>query len=261
MAPLYDLIAGSYDATRRADSYITERIAHHLPLRDGKKYLDVACGTGNYTTALAARRGDWVGIDLSSRMVRLAHQKTPSGNWFIGRAENLPFADHTFSGAVCVLALHHFAKAKPIFREVHRVLDRGNLVVFTADPDQMRGYWLNEYFPEVMRRSIDQMPDIDEVKEDLRQAGFATIETELYEIRHDLEDMFLYGGKHSPRLYLDERFRGGISTFSNLSDLDEIQEGCAKLVLDIDTGRIAEVIERYSNRTGDYVFVIASKAK
>ena len=44
------------------------------------------------------------------------------------------------------------------------------------------------------------MPDIGEVKENLKQAGFAAIETELYEIRHDLEDMFLYGGKHSPRL-------------------------------------------------------------
>ena len=51
--PVYDRIGAGYDRTRRADSYIVERIAGHLSLQDNGMYLDVACGTGNYTGALA----------------------------------------------------------------------------------------------------------------------------------------------------------------------------------------------------------------
>lgn len=52
---LYDQIGVGYDATRRADGYIVDRLANLLKLRSGASYLDVACGTGNYTLALAAR--------------------------------------------------------------------------------------------------------------------------------------------------------------------------------------------------------------
>ena len=257
--PIYDRIGADYDITRRVDPYIAERLAHHLLLQDGGMYLDVACGTGNYTRALAGRGRNWLGIDVSSRMIGLARVKTPAVHWAIAKAEHLPIVHHTFSGAICVLALHHLAGLKPVFSEVHRVLDEGRIVIFTADPGQMRGYWLNEYFPEAMSRSIEQMPGLDQVRDSLIDAGFAGIQTETYEIRTDLEDLFLYSGKHRPQLYLDEGFRRNISTFSNLASFVEVREGSARLAQDIESGRILEVVDRYRNRSGDYQFVIGSK--
>ena len=259
----YDRIGLGYDATRRADPYIAERLAHHLSLGksdgDSLNYLDLACGTGNYTTALSAMGDQWYGIDISSRMIANARPKTQAVHWFQARAEHLPFSDSVFSGAMCTLALHHFDELGPIFNEVYRVLDSGKLVIFTAGRAQMRGYWLNEYFPESMRRSIDQMPDGRDVEDNLYRAGFSTIETETYDVRPDLQDLFLYGGKHRPRLYLDEAFRRGISTFSSLASPGEVAEGCERLEQDLGTGRIAEVVERYRCDSGDYLFVIASK--
>ena len=259
----YDRIGLGYDATRRADPYIAERLAHHLA-PDGsagepRRYLDLACGTGNYTTALSMRGDEWHGVDRSSRMIANARPKTQAVHWFQARAEHLPFSDSVFSGAMCTLALHHFDELGPIFREVHRVLDSGKLVIFTAGRGQMRGYWLNEYFPESMRRSIDQMPDVRDVEDNLYRAGFSTIETETYDVRPDLQDLFLYGGKHRPRLYLDEAFRRSLSTFSNLASPGEVAEGCGRLERDLETGRIAEVVQRYSSDSGDYLFIIASK--
>ena len=66
----------------------------------------------------------------------------------------------------------------------------------------MRGYWLYEYFPEAMRKSIEQMPALDQVSESLLRAGLGSIETARYEVPDDLQDLFLCGGKHRPQLYL-----------------------------------------------------------
>ena len=53
----YDTIGVGYDATRRADPYIAGRLAHHLAIGAESTYLDVACGSGNYTVALAGLGG------------------------------------------------------------------------------------------------------------------------------------------------------------------------------------------------------------
>ena len=255
---MYNRIGASYNATRRADPYIVGELGRHLSLEGGRNYLDLACGTGNYSIALASQAGNWVGVDIAGRMIEQARQQTSGVHWSLGAGEDIPFKDGTFSGAICVLALHHFEEHGPIFREVHRVLGKGVFAIFTADPDQMRGYWLNEYFPEAMRKSIEQMPTLERVCEALEEAGFRTIHTQPYGVRDDLQDLFLYSGKHRPHLYMDEAFRAGISTFFSLADPREVEVGCAHLALDIESGRISEVMEKHDNTIGDYMFIIGS---
>lgn len=127
-APLYDNIGIHYDATRRPDPYIADRLAHHLLLDQsaaGDRFIDIACGTGNYTTALASKRGRWHGLDLSAQMLRSARQKSGDISLYLADAVALPFQDRSFDGALCTLALHHFAVLPPVFREAYRVIDRG----------------------------------------------------------------------------------------------------------------------------------------
>jgi hypothetical protein len=74
-----------------------------------------------------------------------------------------------------------------------------------------------------------------------------------------LQDLFLYSGKYRPEIYLDENVRSGISTFALLASADEIAAGCQRLAADINTGRITEIVKKYENNHGDYLFVIADK--
>jgi hypothetical protein len=60
----------------------------------------------------------------------------------------------------------------------------------------MQSYWLNEYFPDAMLKSIEQMPALDLVTGALTQAGFTSIDTEGFDIRDGLQDFFLYSGKY-----------------------------------------------------------------
>lgn len=254
---LYDRIGQGYDATRRADPEIAQRLIRLLEPQPGGRYLDVACGTGNYTAALAAAGLPMVGLDQSARMIAEARGKRDDVVWLLGDVQRLPFRDGSFAGAVCTLAIHHFPSMLEAFREVFRVLARCRLVIFTFDPEQLRGYWLNEYFPQAMERSIEKGPRLDLVLAGLDTAGFRSIRTEPYDVSPDLQDLFLYSGKHRPDLYLDPRVRAGISTFAVLADPAEVNAGCQHLKRDIDSGRIAEVIASYANDGGDYLFVVA----
>ncbi len=257
MSTKYDSIGVRYDASRRADPYLLHRILALLAPISGGAYLDAACGSGNYTVALSESGVNMTGLDVSSTMIDSARQKSSAVNWIMGDASAVPFKDGTFDGAVCTLAIHHFENLDSAFSEIWRVLRGGRLVILTATRQQMRGYWLNAYFPEAMAKSIEQMPDEPDVERSLVEAGFKGIRTEPYDVRPDLRDMFLYSGKHRPEIYLDERIRSGISTFSHLMNPEEMKVGCERLRSDIASGRIQSVMESYDRPGGDYLFMTA----
>ena len=256
---LYDRLGVNYDATRRADPYIVNRLAHYLIKQRPGYYLDIACGTGNYTAALARTGINLHGIDQSPLMIEVARAKEKSVEWFVGDAQFLPFKQRSLTGALCTLAIHHFRDIAATFREVFRVLAGGRFVIFTSTPEQMSGYWLNEYFPKALERSAEQMPTHEYLAESLFAAGFTSIQTEIYEVDEHLQDLFLYSGKHRPELYLSPSVRAGISTFANLIDRNELESGCRKLALDLQHGRVEEVINSYRHDRGDYMFVAAEK--
>jgi ubiquinone/menaquinone biosynthesis C-methylase UbiE len=259
MTHLYDDIGVGYDTTRRPDPYLARRLWHHLGMQEGGVYLDVACGTGNYTAALASRGGTWHGIDQSQRMIRTARQKVSPVNWYQGDVATLPFKEGTFSGAFITCAIHHFESLSEVFAQVYRVIASGRFVIFTTTPQQTRGYWLNEYFPEAMEKSVDQLPALDIVETALLEAGFRMDYTETYEVQPDLQDFSLYSGKHRPEIYLSEAVRQGISTFASLADPSKVETGCQRLRADIQSGRIYQVIQGYRHDQGDYLFIVATK--
>jgi ubiquinone/menaquinone biosynthesis C-methylase UbiE len=90
---LYDKIGKDYDATRKADPFITGCLSSYVQAGLAKKYLDLGCGSGNYTLALGEPGLDITGIDISRSMLRLARLKSSSVNWVQGDLESLPFQD------------------------------------------------------------------------------------------------------------------------------------------------------------------------
>ena len=102
----------------------------------------------------------------------------------------------------------------------------------------MNGYWLNHYFPKMLKDSINQMPSLENVENAMTNAEIEIIEVKKYSIKSDLRDQFLYCGKQNPELYFDENIRHGISSFSSLANRKEIERGLSDLRKDIDKGKI-----------------------
>jgi len=258
MDAIYDKIGLDYDTTRKADPTILTNLASLLAIESSKKYIDVACGTGNYTSELATFGGEWSAFDLSRKMLSEARKKSTLVKWQQFDVAATSYENDCFDGATCSLAIHHFPDLEKAFVEITRILKPGGrLIVFTATPDQMKSYWLNHYFPLMLERSCDQMPGIDTVESALNKAGIFVEFTEPFFITPGLQDFFLYSGKQRPEMYLSSSIRSGISSFHNYCSETELIAGLSKLREDIGTGAIKTIMEKYENQNGDYLFVSA----
>jgi SAM-dependent methyltransferase len=94
------------------------------------RVLDVACGPGIVTAALAAMAGEVVALDLTPEMLIKAQERcAKAGHTNVlfkeGSATALPFADASFDVAVTRLSFHHFEEPQTVLMEMLRVLKPG----------------------------------------------------------------------------------------------------------------------------------------
>lgn len=260
MKEKYDSIGVGYNLTRKADPYLVKKWQQHLQPKPAGTYLDIGCGTGNYTIALHDNTYSFIGVEPSAQMLEKAMAKCSSIEWLKGKAEAIPLPDIAVDGAIACLTIHHWSDLAAGFRELYRVLKReSTLIIFTSTPRQMHGYWLNHYFPKMLADSMQQMPAQAVVRQHLAKANFTNIQLDKYFVRPDLSDLFLYAGKQHPAMYLDPQIRKGISSFSAIANQKEVTEGLAKLKADIHSGKVKEWMEKYQNDEGDYLYIIAQK--
>jgi ubiquinone/menaquinone biosynthesis C-methylase UbiE len=259
---LYDHIGRDYNSTRKPDPFIMERIIYHLSNKNSLpcKMLDVGCGTGNYTIPLACLGFDFTGIDPSDLMLKEAGLKSDQVDWVQGTAEELAFSPGSFDAVLCMLTIHHWKSLEKGIENIFKTLKKqGRLVIFTSTAKQMEGYWLNHYFPEMMKKSVAAMPSFDLIKDRCIKSGFYSVEAEKYLIQEGLQDLFLFSGKNNPSLYFNADIRKGISSFADCKNENEISTGLEKLRMDLQTGYFDTIKNKYTSGSGDYLFVIASK--
>ncbi len=258
--PVYNKAGIGYNNTRVADPYLASRLyAHLLPEPDGL-YLDVGCGTANYLTALSAMGMKFYGIDPSETMLEVARTRPHGATLLNAKVEHIPLPDAMFDGAMFNFTMHHWDDKVKGLTEIARVLKPGARAVFLSfTPEQMAGYWLYHYFPEMMKRSAELLPGIEVIEQWLYEAGFNLVETEKYFVQDDLQDKFLYANKYKPEQYLLPEVRNGASSFTVFSTPAEVAAGLLQLSADIESGEINSIIEQYENEEGDYLFYVAEK--
>ncbi|WP_374377643.1 class I SAM-dependent methyltransferase [Dongia sp.] len=258
---VYDRIGVGYDRTRRADPNLAAEIVNLLGVDFPSPVLDIGCGTGNYTIAVADRNVVTVGLDQSTLMLRRARAKEPRIEWVAGNAEYLPFRDGTFAGAFCTMTLHHLRDFDAVFAEIARVMRPGTrFVAFTALPEQAEQFWLNAYFPQMMRRAVARMPGRARIESSLQKAGLRLAQLVPFNVPERPVDFVLYCGKHRPELYFDAKVRGNIFAFTAIDLAQEIGEGLAQLDAELASGKFADTKAQFSDAQGDYVLLVAEKA-
>lgn len=261
MEPKYNRIGIGYNTTRKADPYLSKRLIEHLAPKPKGLYLDIGCGTGNYTQVLHENGLEVIAIDPFETMLEKARSRNDLIDWRKGMAEQIDLANSAVDGIIATLTIHHWSDLNAAFSELSRVLRQGGkLVIFTSTPEQMEGYWLNHYFPKMLRESTVQMPGLEKVEEAMNRSGLTITATEKYFVKPDLQDKFLQCGKYDPEMYFDENIRRGISTFSAIAHETEVEQGLEELRSDIDSGKVKEVMNSFENDLGDYLYIIGKKA-
>jgi 2-polyprenyl-3-methyl-5-hydroxy-6-metoxy-1,4-benzoquinol methylase len=195
--------AASYDETVTNEFRIYHRSVLHPFLDDmahrhpRAKVLDVGCGTGVVTLALAERHFDVQGIDHSPEMLELARAKARDKGLAnvaleIGDAANLRFPDASFRGVTCQGMLHHLPAIRPALAELARVLEPGGFF-FISEPCRgqtvlkraLVGAWHvfrpHRSEPESGPPTVEAPIDADELRQVLDELG---LECELEFMTH-----------------------------------------------------------------------------
>ena len=118
-------------------------------LADGEKLLDVGCGTGSLTFALAqsAGLGEIAAIDYSPVFVRETARRNSDPRIKILQADAcaLPFEDGRFDRAMALLVLHFVPEAGKAVAEMRRVVRCGGTVA-AAVWDTYGGFVMQRMF-------------------------------------------------------------------------------------------------------------------
>ena len=117
-----------------ADGELTNRLIAAIGPNATGLILDVACGPGIVSAALAVNAREVVAFDLTPEMLKKARQRCRQAGlanvaFSEGSGNALPFPDGCFDAVVTRLSIHHFDKPAMAMAEMLRVLRRGGTVV------------------------------------------------------------------------------------------------------------------------------------
>src|SRR5262245_32559103 len=137
MSDLFDtsaMAAGYATARPPVHQRILELARPYLKGAGFRHGLDVGCGAGLSTKALADLVEHCVGLEPSAGMLRWAPSSAPEADFVVGGAETLPFASGSIDLITAAGSLN-YVRLEPFFTEAARVLtSQGVLVVYDFLP-------------------------------------------------------------------------------------------------------------------------------
>lgn len=195
---LNHLLSGNTD--QRWRRLVAERLRAGLPSQ-GARLLDVACGTGDLSLALAEATGARiVGTDFCRPMLEIAARKAatrPASIPFVeGDALKLPFADCRFDGVSIAFGLRNLSSVEGGLRELLRVLKPGGrAAVLEFSRPVVPGFralfqfYFTRVLPliggiisgspgayEYLPDSVSRFPDQKRLAELMREVGFEEVQ-------------------------------------------------------------------------------------
>ena len=203
------------------------------------RILDLGCGTGRFSQGLASRfSADVIGVDPSSKMLELARAKGHQGRvqYQLGAAEAIPLPPRSVDMVFISMSFHHFNDPALAVRECERVLrEQGCVVLRTGTRAQIPAYPYVPFFPSSRLILNEVLPDIADLRDLFRAAGFDLVSSEL--VRQTIApDWAAYAEKLSA---------GGDSVVARLSQ-QELTDGLARVrrhTVDGDSQAVVEPID------------------
>ena len=212
---LFNSIARTYDSLNHWLSLGVDKSWRRRSLRwivdpsAPQQILDIACGTGDYSIAIARRaHPDTVvtGVDLTEAMLQVMRSKVEKEG-LVGRivaeqgnAEALRFADNRFDRATIAFGIRNFEHREQALREILRVLKPGGRLVIlelSVPSNPLLRWCYNLYFTRLLPAiggmvsgdkaayrylpaSVLSFPNKREWMETMRRCGFRNVSHRAY---------------------------------------------------------------------------------
>lgn len=129
----YDRMAEKFSETRahfwRDLGFISDYI------EDGDKIMDFGCGNGRLLEILNDKKVEYVGIDVSQKLIDLAKSRFPERKFVkVSSQHMLPFSDNFFNKIISIAVFHHFPEehAEKTAKELYRITKPDGTVIITV---------------------------------------------------------------------------------------------------------------------------------
>ena len=206
---MFDSIAKDYDALNHVLSLSIYKSWRRKALRkivdagENPDILDVACGTGDFSIAIAKAigKGHIIGVDISKEMLEVMRQKVLKNKLEsiiteqIDDGADLSFASGSFDRVVNAFGIRNFEDRDLGLREALRVLKPGGRLVIlelSMPENKMIRWFYVFYFFRILPviggkvsgdkaayaylpASVKAFPDKNEFMEQMRKAGFINV--------------------------------------------------------------------------------------
>ena len=206
---MFDNIAKDYDSLNHIMSLSIDKIWRRKAIKkikdagEAPRVLDVACGTGDFSIAIAkaVKKGEVIGVDISKEMLEVMRQKVLKNklesmiSQEVGDGEALRFPEGSFDRVVNAFGIRNFENREKGLREALRVLKPGGRLVIlelSRPQNKIIRWFYDLYFLHILPiiggkvsgdkaayaylpASVKAFPGKKEFTDELRRAGFVNI--------------------------------------------------------------------------------------
>jgi ubiquinone/menaquinone biosynthesis C-methylase UbiE len=114
---------------------IIDEIVEALSQINSGFILEIGVGSGRMALPVIRKTmSQFVGLDLSREMLRIAKGKTSSYkrklSLILGDAERLPFRNHVFDAIICMSTLHYFMFPRQVLGNFSKALKKNGVLVY-----------------------------------------------------------------------------------------------------------------------------------
>ena len=150
-----------------------ENLVEALPQSRIHHILDLGCGTGRFTAALAETFNcNVIAIDPSFQMLS-QHCMLEKVTWVRGRAEQIPLAEESVDLIWMSQVFHHLSKPEPVCVNAYHVLRKGGvLAIRNGTKESDRDLLWAKFFPELKQCPYSRAVSRSRIEEVVLGSGF-----------------------------------------------------------------------------------------
>jgi SAM-dependent methyltransferase len=130
---MLDWNRGTYEDTAAELAPAAQHVVERAGIEPGHTVLDLGTGTGNAALRAAEAGARVTGVDPSPRLLEVARERVPAGEFLVAHAEDLPFDDESFDRVLSLFAVIFSEDPHRAAQEILRVT-RGKALITSWEP-------------------------------------------------------------------------------------------------------------------------------
>ena len=133
VAEWYNTLSGSYDELYgKEQSHKYERVLEFLGEKHFKILVDIGCGTGTFLEKAHEICDHSIGIDLSTRMLKIAKdRRTPNADYILASSSSLPLKDDSADCAVSISTARAESNLPMFIADLERITHQDSSLAVT----------------------------------------------------------------------------------------------------------------------------------